>query len=68
MDRSALDTQVLDSPEIFAGELQRVEQEIVASLAGLRPPFSQLVQQQMRRGEPLLCGAFFRAAGMGAEA
>lgn len=66
MDRSKLDAQALDSPALLAGELQKIEQEVSASLIGLRPPFSQLVQSQVRRSAPMLCGAFVLTAGVGA--
>lgn len=47
-------------------ELGQVEQEVVASLADLRAPFSLLVQSQLRAAAPLLRGAFVLTAGMGA--
>lgn len=66
MDKGALDQQAFDSPALLTGELERVEQEVRSALVDLRPPFSNLVQGQLRRSFPLLCGAFVLTAGVGA--
>ena len=57
--------QVVDSPASLVQELAQVEQEVRLALADLRAPFSQLVQSQLRRGRPLLRGAFVLTAGVG---
>ena len=49
--------------EELAGELQGVEQEVVASLNGLHAPFIQLVQSQWQSSFPLVRAAFVLTAG-----
>jgi octaprenyl-diphosphate synthase len=50
----------------FAAELAAVEDELVAALADLNPPFSQLVQRQLKRIYPLLRAGVVLATATGA--
>lgn len=51
----------------FEAELAQVEQRIAEEIAGLFPPFSQMVTAQLQHSRPLLRAAVVLATGVAAE-